>query len=76
MRDDIELKLSSYLRLLIDAKSIEKGAKSISSFDEVVNKCIDCESQSRILDATICAWKASVIKLTKQFKDIRSNNFE
>lgn len=70
LRVDVELKLSSYLRLMIDAENVKKGAKSINLFDEVVSKCFDCECQSIILDASTRAWKALVIKLKKQLKDI------
>lgn len=65
LRTDVELKNFTYLRLLIDVESMEKGAKSINSFDEAMSKCVNCECLSRILDASTHSWKASVIKLKK-----------
>lgn len=70
----MELKLSSYSILLVDAEIVEKDVKNLDYFDDVVNKCIDYESRSRILAIVTHSQNASVIKLKKRFKDIWSGN--
>lgn len=52
LRASIELKISSYSRMLVDVESVEKVAKEINYFDDMINKYIGCECQRKILVAT------------------------
>lgn len=69
LKDAMELRLSTFLRLLV-VERVEQSVVNINILDVIVNLCIDCECQKKYLFSTIRSWNSSFVGLKKKYKDI------